>query len=115
MANAFTGANDVVLTYWPTGPIGEQETSDVLRFKFDNPGAGSKLSARNVTEVEVWVRKRNVGSYVDISLSAFDMAAFPVGPIEMELYIKNVGPVPSILRMPIDIILGSSGPAGWNA
>lgn len=113
----FKDDEDEDLTYWFAGPLNIDDTTELLVFKIENDGAGNAISATQVDEIEVWCRRVGTATYQDITVNPISLESLPLGELEFEMYVENIGPtIPNgYRRTPFNVIVGRSTAAGWSA
>lgn len=102
-----------VLQFWPLTLVAGQ-SSQVLAFTIDNPsGPTAHMSASHHANLKVWAKRVADMSYVDISVSPYNLSGVSAGPTNMLLYVEAVDDIIGFERDPVSVIVGSSSAAGW--
>jgi hypothetical protein len=100
--------------YWPITGLAAGEESNTRVFKIDTPMDGL-LNTTDDPNVRVIVSCSAAGMVEqDLALNPIDLSEINEGPdTEFEIYIRAVGPIVGLYRVPLAVGVGIASQAGW--
>ncbi len=98
------------LSYWPISGLIEGEDSETLVFYVQG---GGTLYATESDKCIFWARRVGDPTWVNVAVSPYSLVGL-TGDIAFEGYVEALTPIVGLERIPLTVVAGSSGPAGWE-